>query len=61
MSIFFLSKNKILHSHLETLYIKLGDRDLSTASWETFSDSNGDSKLQSAINYHRHTKELVST
>ncbi|KAL3820879.1 hypothetical protein ACJIZ3_006784 [Penstemon smallii] len=53
--------NKILHSRLEALHIKLADKELGKASGsssQTFAEDDG---LQNVVNYLRRSKEIAET
>ncbi|XP_057958216.1 nuclear-pore anchor [Malania oleifera] len=57
-------QNKILHSRLEALHIKLAEKERNAAgisSESTDSDSLGDSGLQNVVSYLRRSKEITET
>ncbi|KAL0009589.1 hypothetical protein SO802_011091 [Lithocarpus litseifolius] len=57
-------QNKILHSRLEALHIKLAEKDrhsVGMPSGSTGTDTLGDSGLQNVVNYLRRSKEIAET
>ncbi|XP_047951702.1 nuclear-pore anchor-like [Salvia hispanica] len=53
--------NKILHSQLEALHIKLAEKEKGIASGSSSKNLGGDDGLQSVVNYLRRSKEIAET
>ncbi|KAK4484958.1 hypothetical protein RD792_007563 [Penstemon davidsonii] len=53
--------NKILHSRLEALHIKLADKELGKASGSSSQTFGEDDGLQNVVNYLRRSKEIAET
>ncbi|XP_042060222.1 nuclear-pore anchor-like [Salvia splendens] len=53
--------NKILHSQLEALHIRLAEKEKGIASGSSSKNLGGDDGLQSVVNYLRRSKEIAET
>lgn len=59
---FFPSQNKILHSRLEALHIKLAEKDCHSSGFSGScpeSSFDGDDGLQKVVKYLRRSKDIV--
>lgn len=56
--IFYGFQNKLLHSRLESLHIRLAEKEQTSTGYSV--DSKGESDLQNVISYLRRSKEIVS-